>query len=277
VVRRLVARWLANPDDVALADELGAALLPEDIRLAESDREGSPLFIAPSTSLARVPFSALRRHGRRLIEDQVLAQIPSFNALAALRQPRPATGRPRSPMILADTARDLPEAVVEARAVAKRLGHEGAIPRLYIGQDAVTDRLREAQGASVLHLAVHSGVGMTGPWLRLHDRVVVAAEVLDWRIAADLVVLASCASAATPDPGLWGSLVASFLASGSTSVVGSLWSTKDRVSREFVESFYDKGGVRDPALALARTQRAWLAQKRPVGDWAAFAFYGLGR
>lgn len=67
------------------------------------------------------------------------------------------------------------------------------------------------------------------------------------------------------------------LASGSPSVVGSLWSTKDQVSRQFVERFYEEGGASDPALALARAQRAWMTQKRPVGDWAAFAFYGPGR
>jgi CHAT domain-containing protein len=222
-----------------------------------------------------VPFAALRTAGHYLIEDHVLAQIPSFNALAVLRRPAPAPLRPA--MILADAALDLPEAVTEARAVARRLGKGRASPRIYLGPDAVTDRLREAQGAPILHLALHSGVGITGPWLGLHDRPVLSAELMDWRVAADLVVLASCASAATPDPGLWGSLVASFLASGSPAVVGSLWSTKDDVSRRFVERFYDEGAARDPALALARAQRSWLEQKRPVADWASFAFYGLGR
>ena len=83
-------------------------------------------------------------------------------------------------------------------------------------------------------------------------------------------------AAATPDPGLWGSLVASLLASGTPSVVASLWSTPDRVSRELSERFYAEGGARDPAGALARTQRAWLAEGRPVADWASFAFYGPG-
>jgi hypothetical protein len=279
-IRRLVAQLLAKPDDVALADQLGAALLPEGalpVVKASGDR---PLFIAPSTLLARVPFAALRHQGRYLVQDHVLAQIPSFNALAVLRQP--ASSTPRSPMILANASLDLPEAEAEAHAVAQRLGATAGgaktgVPRVYLGRDAVTDRLREARGARVLHLALHSGVGVTGPWLGLGDRNLLAGEVLDWHLAADLVVLASCASAATPDPGLWGSLVASFLASGSPSVVGSLWSTKDQVSRQFVERFYDEGGARDPAAALARAQRAWLAQKRPVGDWAAFAFYGPGR
>ena len=276
-IRQLVAGLEAAPDDVALADQLGAALLPAGA--LPSGRRGNrdaPLFIVPCALLARLPFAALRQNGRYLVQDHVLAQIPSFNGLAVLRQPTRVAGRPpaRPALILANAALDLPEAEGEAHAVAKRLGAGRAAPRLYVGADAVTDRLREAQGASVLHLALHSGVGVTGPWLGLHDRHVLAGEILDWRIAADLVVLASCASAATPDPGLWGSLVTSFLASGSPAVVGSLWSTRDQVSRQLVENFYDQGGAHDPALALARAQRAWLLQKRPVGDWAAFAFYG---
>jgi hypothetical protein len=272
-IRHLVAQLLARPDDVALADQLGAALLPAGALPAPlaGGKSAAPLYIAPSSALARVPFAALRHEGRALVQDHVLAQIPSFNALVALREARPARARP--PLILANAALDLPEAEAEARAVARRLG--GA-PRIYLGPDAVTDRLREAAGAKILHLALHSGVGVTGPWLGLGDRNLLAGELLDWHVAADLVVLASCASAATPDPGMWGSLVASFLASGSPSVVGSLWSTKDRVSREFVERFYDEGGARAPALALARAQRAWLAEGRPAGDWAAFAFYGPG-
>jgi CHAT domain-containing protein len=56
--------------------------------------------------------------------------------------------------------------------------------------------------------------------------------------------------------------------------VGSLWSTADRTSREFVERFYSEGGGSTPALALARTQQAWIAEKRPVRDWSGFAFFG---
>jgi tetratricopeptide (TPR) repeat protein len=279
-IRRLVAQLLAAPGDRLSAENLSAALLPEGALPPGNASADGMLFVAPSTLLARVPFAALRHRGRYLTQDHVLAQIPSFNALAVLRQL--GAGVARAPMILANASLDLPDAEAEARAVAGRLstgrgGAKAALPRVYLGRDAVTDRLREARGASVLHLALHSGVGVTGPWLGLGDRKLLASEVLDWHLAADLVVLASCASAATPDPGLWGSLVASFLASGSPSVVGSLWSTKDQVSRQFVERFYDEGGTRDPALALAHAQRAWLAEGRPVGVWAAFAFYGPGR
>jgi hypothetical protein len=265
-VRQLVARFLAAPDDPELATQLGTLLLPERIpphRL---------LHIIPSPSLGRVPFAALRRNGRCLVEDHVLAQVPSLNALVALRRHSPTLRQPAT--ILANAAGDLPQAEAEAQAVATQLGPNA---QLFLGAQASAAHLREGQGASVLHLAVHSGVGPAGPFLDLADGPLLAGQLLEWRIAADLVVLASCASAATADPGLWGSLVASFLASGSPSVVGSLWSTEDSVSRTFVERFYAEGGAQDPAGGLARTQRAWLAERRPTGQWAAFTFYGAAR
>ena len=273
-VRRLVARLQESPDDERAAEEAGAALVPPGAL-----RPGGVVHVAPTALLGRVPFAALRRAGRRLVEDHVLAQVPSLNALAVLRAApsSSAASAAAQPTILANAENDLAEAETEAAAVAAALaGGRQPAARVHLGAAATTAALREARGAGVLHLALHSGVGKTGPWLGLHDRRLLAAEILDWRLSAGLVVLASCASAATPDPGLWGSLAASFLAAGSAGVVASLWSTEDRVSREFVERFYAERGVADPAAAVARAQRAWIAAKRPVRDWAAFAFYGSG-
>ncbi len=270
-IRALVARLQAAPDDATTARALGDLLLPTaTTRTAPPPR----LYITPSATLARLPFAALRRGDRALITDFTLAQVPSLAALQALRPMGKTPPTREAAVILADAAADLPEAAAEGRAVAQHLA--GSAVQLYAGPAATRARLDQAQDARLLHLAVHSGVGATGPFLALADGPLLAGELLDRRIRAQLVVLASCASAATPDPGLWGSLVASFLASGSPAVVGSLWSTRDQISRAFVERFYGEGGLTDPAAALARTQRAWIAEGRPTADWAAFAFYGPG-
>ncbi len=266
-VRSLVAQLLENPAAETTLAELSKALLPRGALPAA----GSTLYLIPSPALARVPFPALRTGERFLVENYVLAQVPSLNALAALRAlPARSDGRA---VVFANASQDLPEAALEGTHVSQVLGGP-ARARLLLGPAATTAELRASRGASILHFAVHSGVGATGPWLGLHDRLLPATELLDHPTGAGLVVLASCASAATPDPGLWGSLVASFLAAGSRAVVGSLWSTPDRASRELVQSFYAAGGASAPALALATTQRAWIADKRPVRDWSGFAFFG---
>jgi CHAT domain-containing protein len=75
---------------------------------------------------------------------------------------------------------------------------------------------------------------------------------------------------------MWGSLAAAFLAAGSEQVLAALWSIEDETGRRFVLRFYDEGGVDDPAAALARTQRAWIAAGEPPSSWAPFVLFGSG-
>jgi CHAT domain-containing protein/tetratricopeptide (TPR) repeat protein len=296
-VQTMVTRFLENLGDAGLAETLGKTLFANRT-LGSKRRSEKPngvdagstnlVYVIPSVSLARLPFAALRRDGRYLGEDVAFAQIPSANALVALRErSRANNDRTRAaPVVLADATGDLPDARQEAHevgakiaqlSVAELAGQNADKPaQIFVGKPASADRLQAARGTSLLHLAVHSGVDAAGPWLAMSDRKVLPAELVGWGIGADLVVLASCASTATRDPGLWGSLVSAFLATGSPSVVGSLWSTKDQTSRAFVNAFYAAGGARDPIAALARTQRSWIAENRPTDDWAAFAFYGPG-
>ena len=268
-LRPLVAGFLENPGDRTRADALGAALFPRGVLPAPGGR----LYLSPSAMLARLPFAAVSRRGRYLVQDFALAEVPGGRALLALKRRPASNGAP--PLVLADASGDLPQAALEGREVAGKLGPTA---RLLAGPAARSERLREGPSPSVLHLALHSGVGPTGPWLSLADRPVLASELIDWKVgaSADLVVLASCASAATRDPGLWGSLASAFLAAGSRSVVASLWSTPDTVSRALVNRLYEQQALRDPVAALAGAQRAQIAAGRPPEDWAGFAFYGAG-
>jgi tetratricopeptide (TPR) repeat protein len=267
-LRDLVARLIEDPGDDATAAELGARLFPPGALPAR----GGTVYIAPTGSLGRLPFAALRVGGRYLAESHVLAEVPSLHALLALR--RAARAGETAPAIFGNASGDLPGAAEESRLVQARLGGEAV---LFLGADASSTRLREVRGRALLHFAVHSGVGATGPWLGLSDREVLGTELLEWGVHAGLVVLASCASAATPDPGLWGSLTASFLAAGTPAVLGALWSIEDGPSRAFIDRFYADGGHRDPAGALARAQRQWIKEGRPARTWAGFVYFGDAR
>jgi len=257
----LVDRFLADPDDAALAEVLGDLLLPRDLRLPA----GSTLHVVPDGALVRLPFAALRRAGRRLVEDHAIVYVPGVSALAA------AGGGVSAgpPVVLADPRGDLPGAAAEGREVARLLG---IAPRL--GPAATARSLESAAGARVLHLASHAGQGPGGPWLELADRNVTPAAILASRVRPRLVVLASCASASPAGRGLWGSPGAAFLAAGSESVLASLGSVEDRAARDFVLRFYREGGAADPAGGLARAQRAYLAAGRPPSAWAPFVLLG---
>jgi CHAT domain-containing protein len=261
-VRELADRWLAAPDDRAIAETLGALLLPADLTLPA----GSTLHIVPDGALSRLPFAALRRQGRWLVEDLAVVYAPGLSSLVGSPGGRQTAG---PPVVLADPRGDLDDAAAEGREVARLLGTE---PRL--GPAATRGALEAAAAASVLHIAGHAGWGPGGPWLELADGQMAPAAILTARVRPRLVVLASCASAFPSGRGLWGSPATAFLAAGSGSVLATLGSVEDRNARNLVRHFYMEGGANDPAQGLARVQRALLAAGRPPSTWASFVLLG---
>ncbi len=262
-VEDLTDRFLAHLDEEAAASALSQVLLPEGSLPAP----GSTLYVVPDGKLGRLPFAALRRGERFLVEDYPITYVPSLNALAVIPT-RPATPV-WPPVVLADPRTDLPGAAREGREVGELLG---VPPR--IGEAASLERLREASRAEVLHLASHTGLGPRGPWLALADGEMGAGEIVTGGLGPRLVVLAGCASGARRGRGLWGSLGAAFLAAGSQAVLASLWSVPDDATRAFVLRFYGEGGVIDPTQALARAQRALIAAGEPPSVWAPFVVFG---
>jgi tetratricopeptide (TPR) repeat protein len=265
-VRRLGDKLLAHPEDRQAADRLGEMLLPPG---SLPERESAIHVVADGT-LGNLPFAALRRDGRYLVEDHPVLFLPGLSALAALESRRGAP--PGPPLVLADPRGDLPEAAGEGQQVAERLGGP-----VLIGRRAVSGELKKASRAATLHLALHTGPGPRGAWLQLADRKVSASEIVAGRIGPRLVVLASCSSGVRPGRQMWGSLGAAFLAAGSRSVLASLWSIEDEEAREFVLRFYAEGGAADPSGALARTQRVAIRQGQSPMFWAPFVLFGSDR
>lgn len=262
-VHALVSRLLVEPDDPAVAKSLGEALLPED----QLGPAGSILYVVADGTLGELPFAALRLDGRYVVDRHPVVQVPSLNALAVLQRRRHAGYGPA--VVLGDPRGDLPGAAQEATAVSRILDTEPLR-----GDAATTDALREAARADVLHLAAHAGFTDRGAWIELADGRVDARAVLSLGLRPRLAVLASCTSAAQRVAGVWGSLAAAFLAAGSQAVLATLWSVDDEVARRFVLRFYQEGGARDPARALARAQRAFAAEGEPPSAWAPFVLVG---
>lgn len=265
-VRDLAERFLGHPDDVSLATRLGEILLPAGA-LPEA---GQPVYVVADGVLGNLPFAALRRQGRFLVEDHGIVFVPSLNALAALEAPRAGAAGPA--VALADPLRNLPAAAAEAVEVAHRLNGTARI-----AGEATARQLEQAAHSRTLHLATHTGLGPRGAWIQLADRRVTASEIVAGRIGPRLVVLASCASGVRPGREMWGSLGASFLAAGSRAVLASLWSVEDGPTRELVRRFYDEGGDTDPCAALARAQRVAIRQGLSPHVWAAFVLFGSER
>jgi tetratricopeptide (TPR) repeat protein len=258
-LERLIARFVADPDDRVAATELGDVLVPQ-LPVLPSD---GVLHVCAARLLAEVPFAALRVRGRLLVEHAALISLPSLGVLE--RAPSVASG---PPLVLADPLGDLPQARAEALQTAA-LVHGEAL----VGARASASRLEQAAQASVIHFATHSGFGQTGPWLQLADRRLLATDLLRLGLRPRTVVLPTCSSAVGAAPGVSTSLAASFLAAGASMVVGALRSVDDLVSRRFMLDFYAAGGAGDPAAAVAQVQRRW-SRDRPAVEWASFVVLG---
>lgn len=201
------------------------------------------------------------------MQDYPIVYVPSLSGLAAaIRQPARDY---QTPVVMGDPGGDLPQAREEIRRVALLLGAQPVV-----GPDATSERFFAASQARVLHLSTHTGLEAGGPWLLLADTKVQAAAVVKERVAPELVVLASCASAARRGSGLWGSLGAAFLAAGSRSVLASLWSVDDLEAKAFVMEFYRQSGASDLPSALALTQRKLIESGQPVSVWAPYVLFG---
>ena len=117
----LIDDFRIRSDDPRAADALGSVLLPPESLPSPPAR----IHIVPMGPLLRVPFTALRVAGARLLDRYEVVYAPSVTGLAAMSAERKPTVGPG--LIVADTRSDLEHAGIESRFVVESTG---ATPRL---------------------------------------------------------------------------------------------------------------------------------------------------
>lgn len=260
----LVADFRFDPEDPLAASNLGAAILPPDALPADGGR----IYVVPTGALLRVPIAALLVNGQRVVDRHEVSYVPGLTSLAFDRQPTRASGG-QPAVVIADSRLVVHPNDAELSVV---IGTTGA--KAYLGRQAKTKAFKSAGNANLLHLIAHSGVNARGGYLSLDDdQEVTATDILDWGLRPRLVVLLTCASAATPRNEMWGSLAAAFLAAGSEHVVATLSGVPTEDASTFAVAFYRHGGMKDPVGAVARAQRH-LAGIMPVGKWSQYVVSG---
>jgi len=241
-VRKELRRWLRR-----LHDELLAPL-----RQWLPARDGL-ITIVPHGALFRLSFAALTdRRGRYLIEDYQIAYAPSVAVLRLLHArggregPRSylLVGNPTLPATLARSRgfASLPGAVREVEAIRRDVA-PAATTVLRRTEASESSVRRVVADASVVHLATHAVTDDADPlesFLALaadgeapdRDGRLTAEDIYDLWLDADLVVLSACRSATGPvtGDGLLG-LTRAFFASGTRSVVATLWDLPDEAAR----------------------------------------------
>jgi CHAT domain-containing protein len=271
----------------ALGRTLFSTLVGPVARTLHPDR---PLVVIGDGVIQRIPFAALvTDSGRYLVEERSIAWSPSLSVYAS----EPISSMDRSLggalVVVPPTAREdvapLPGAEAEGREVARQ--YTGAALLTGDGAD-VTRFLAAARGARVLHFAGHSVVNPRYPamsYLQLGGSTPATGRLFATTIAAqdfshaDLVVLASCSSAAGKQVRGEGvlSLARPFLAGGAAAVVAALWDLDDREAEPFFSAFHERYAAGDSAVdALRAAQLRYVARAEPrtLRVWASVMVSG---
>jgi hypothetical protein len=259
-VRKAVDDWMLVPEGER-ATELGNLLLPA----AALPPAGELLFIVPDEPVDGVSFAALRIGTTLLVDRSPVAYAASASVLATA----PRRGHRGPPVVLGDSDGDLSSARNEVRIVARKLGVEPVV-----GAAATRKAITGAAASRLLHVATHTRFEPTGPVFALSGGGFGSGDVLEERVAPEVVVLLSCASAAVGDRDELKPLMTSFAAAGSWAVVGTRWSIDDAIALRFAVAFYEAGGDRDPVRAVAAAQRKLRDENVPVKEWAPYVVMG---
>lgn len=251
------------------------------------------LVFVPDGPLHELPFAALPDpRGGLLIEQRSVVVAYSMDAF--LRATRRLTGlRPTTVAAFGDghdtSVSGLPRLnVANLEAAAVGAVYEDA--HVFTGQEATRRRFLTAP-QPVVHFAGHATVNRAFP---LHSRLwlapdrgtersegsVTGAELLQHQShARRVLVLAACEGAAGTDVAGEGLIsVARLLElTGVPSVIASLWPVDDRSYPLLVDFHRELRSLADPAAALVRAQRRFLANHgpdAPIQLWGGFAAYG---
>jgi hypothetical protein len=257
-IERRLDRFRTRPGDAALAEELGALLVPPAlVARGANDRVLHVILDEREDSLAQLPVAALRVSSRSLVAARPIVRSVRPSDVGC----EPPPGPPRRAVVIADAAGNLPGARREAEEIAPRLGATAAV-----GAQASRSALLRAAAGDLLHVAIHAKVGELGGVLELADGPVSALEIAGQRRAPGRVVLAACASGAA-EPATY-SMAMAFLAAGARQVIATLRDVDDAAAARLTRELYS-GEVTDLARALARLQASTGNE-----EWLKFAAFG---
>ncbi|HZT78453.1 MAG TPA: CHAT domain-containing tetratricopeptide repeat protein [Vicinamibacterales bacterium] len=180
----------------------------------------------------------------------------------------------------------------EANAIASLASRRRVFEALDFAANLPVMSTPAVSGARIVHIASHGLFNSTHPELsgivlslvddrgRPRNGVLHLYDVLNLKLAADLVVLSGCQTALGPQmrgEGLTG-ISRAFMYAGARHVVASLWAVDDRATAELMRRFYRALLVdgRRPAAALALAQRDLSADSRWHSPfyWAGFTLIG---
>lgn len=233
--------------------------------------KGEHLVIIPWGLLHELPFHALLKADRYLIEDFSISYSPSASIYSLKRSTE------REPvhksLVIAVDSETTPFVRSEAISVAEAV----AEPELLLGGDATEANLRmKGPHCNLIHIATHGHFRRDNPmfsFIRLADSYLSLHDLYHMELPVDLLTLSGCvtgANAVTGGDELIG-LTRGLLFAGANSLLLSLWDLEDQSSSEFMGLFY-RTLRREPrkAVALQSAMIQFLPHAPHPYFWAPF-------
>lgn len=274
IVKRVSEFRTRIADHQIIPDRAYNALYDLLLKPAEAQLAGKQtLCVIPDGALWELPFQALRKGAKFLVEEYSLFYVPSLGVLREMKQRGRGGDRkdaaPRTllafgnPSLGAETMEKvalirsgkklapLPEAEAEVRTIARLF--DAGRSRVYIGLDALEGRAKSESGThDVLHFATHALVDDRSP-MYSHlvlsqqdggssgdDGLLEAREIMNLDLRADLVVLSACETArgrVSAGEGMIGMTWAFFVA-GAPATVASLWNVESAGTSQLMIEFH---------------------------------------
>jgi CHAT domain-containing protein len=292
-------------DQTKQFQQLHQLLIEPIADLLPTDPNARVIFI-PQSSLFLVPFGALQdKDGKYLIEKHTILTAPSIQVLDLTHKQREklpplgkggvalVVGNPTMPFVPPAPGEkpqqlpSLPGAETEAKAIAGVLNTKVIIGS-YATKSAIVQLMPKAR---IIHLATHGlldderGIGSAialAPDSSYKEEIgkvnglLTAAEILDMKLNAELVILSACDTGRgkiTGD-GVIG-LSRSLISAGVPSVLVSLWSVPDAPTASLMTEFYQNLQKNpDKAQALRQAMLTTMKQHPNPKNWAAFTLIG---
>jgi CHAT domain-containing protein len=230
-----------------------------------------PLTVVPHRRLHQVPFHALHDGHEHLVRQRSITVLPTLAVAANAPRVRSLAD---GVLVLAVPDAHAPAIRAEGQAVCAALPGS----RLLADEAATGDALhREMPGPAVLHIACHGLYRSANPLfssLRLGDRWVTSAEVMELDLDGALVALSACESGRPADDTAEPvGLAWAFLAAGASGAVVSRWIVHDDAAADLFGAFYARlAAGASPSAALQQAQLVTAETHPHPYYWAPFSY-----
>lgn len=257
------------------ADRTGTLLYQKLLGPLGETLENAQIIFSPAGMMHRLPFGALIKGGRFLIESHTVSCSPSAAILSKCLE-RPAADAGNA-LLIGVPSETTPLVAAEIDAVGSCFERN----RVLFGADATVEAIRSnIVGSGVIHLACHGKYRADNPRfssLVLDREELFANDIEELPLDDRLVVMSSCESGLNQivrGEEIIG-LTRSMLAAGAGSIVMSLWRINDTMTTEFMTAFYRHLTAGNAVSSSLRMSQLELISKgsHPY-FWAPFTMSG---